>query len=112
MLDSRKKIAALLSTVQDKTQRAQLARLLETSRHFQDLHYCWKLSTRRGSIESLEVAREAIHGDNAVVTLRLRLVDGTVVSEREPLVRTRLGWRIGDAMAAAEQRDAADKRRL
>jgi hypothetical protein len=99
MRGSRKKIAASLATVQDKKQRTQLERLLETTRHFEDSNYSWKLSTRRGSIASLEVARETIRGDNAIVTLRLRLVDGKVVSEREPLVRTRAGWRIGDGMA-------------
>ena len=93
---SRKSLAASLATIRDGKQRAQITGILEMTSHFEDPNYCWKLSTHGRSIASLEVTRASVRGDTAVVTIRLQLADGTVVREREPLVRTRVGWRIGE----------------
>jgi hypothetical protein len=100
MRTNRKKLLGKLPTMHDREQAAQIRRLLEGTRTFEDPHYCWKLSTRGGALRSVAVARETIRGDNATVTVTLRLRDGTVVTEREPLIRTRSGWRIGDRSSA------------
>ena len=104
MRSSRTALARTLLSTADRKRKAQLKSLLETTRHFEDPNYCWKLSTRCGSLAAIEVARERIRRDSAIVTLTLRLRDGNVVTEREPLVKTRAGWRIGDAMALQNKR--------
>lgn len=102
MQASRKKILAQLAAVQDERRQAQLRGLLKTTRTFEDPHYCWKLSTRCGALQSVAVSRETVRGDRATVTLTLRLREGSVVTEREPLIRTRSGWRIGDGSSALQ----------
>jgi len=111
MRTSRKKILAKLPAMHDREQAAQIRRLLEDTRTLEDPHYCWKVSTRRGALRSVVVARETIRGDEATVTLTLRLTDGTVVTEREPLVRTRSGWRIGDRSGALQNNKMQQTRR-
>ena len=96
MRASRKKALAKLAAVQDRQRRAQIHRLLESTETFEDPHFCWKLSTRGGTLHSVAVARETVRGDTATVTLTLHLRTGGVVTEREPLIRTRSGWRLGD----------------
>jgi hypothetical protein len=93
------KLAAQISTMRDQDLKERLAHLLAGAKQFRDPHHCWKLSTRCGSIRQIESVRERIRRDKATVTLTLRLDDGTVVTEREPLVRTTSGWRIGSAIA-------------
>jgi hypothetical protein len=102
---------ATLAAMRDQRQRAQLVSLLQTTRQFEDPHYCWKLSTRRGGIRSVSVARQAVRGAKATVTLALRLLNGTVVTEREPLVRTPSGWRIGDGSGALQNNKMQQTRR-
>jgi hypothetical protein len=102
MRASRKKVLATLAAVHDQQRKAQVRRLLESTRTFEDPHYCWKLSTRGGAILSVAVSRETVRSDRATVTLTLRLRDGSVVTEREPLIRTRSGWRIGDGSTALQ----------
>jgi len=99
MRESRQRLAERLALIAHTETRADLARLATTAKQFEDPNYCWKLSTRSGSLASVEVARETIRGDKATVTLRLRLADGTIATEREPLVRTPFGWRVGAIIA-------------
>jgi hypothetical protein len=111
MRTHRKKMLATLPAMHDRKQAAQIHRLLEDSRTFEDPHYCWKLCTRGGALRSVDVARETIRGDDATVTVTLRLRDGTVVTEREPLIRTRSGWRIGDRSGALQNNKMQQTRR-
>jgi len=111
MLASRKKTLATLRAVQDQERRAQIRRLLESTKTFEDPHYCWKLSTRGGTLHSVAIARETVRGDTATVTLTLHLRNGSVVTEREPLVRTRSGWRIGDGSSALQNNKMQQTRR-
>jgi hypothetical protein len=57
------------------------------------------------------VARETIREDDATVTVTLRLRDGTVATEREPLIRTRSGWRIGDRSSVLQNNKMQQTRR-
>jgi hypothetical protein len=111
MLASRKKALAALRAVQDQQRRAQIRRLLESTKTFEDPHYCWKLSTRGGTLHSVAISRETVRGDTATVTLTLHLRNGSVVTEREPLVRTRSGWRIGDGRSALQNNKMQQTRR-
>ena len=111
MRASRKRILAKLPTMHDREQAARIRRLLEDTRTFADPHYCWKLSTRGGALRSVVVARETIRGDSATVTLTLALRDGNVVTEREPLIRTHSGWRIGDRSSALQNNKRQQPRR-
>ena len=111
MRTNRKKILAKLPTMRDRKQAAKIRRLLEDTRTFEDPHYCWKLTTRGGALHSVAVARETIRGDDATVTVTLRLRDGPIVTEREPLIRTRSGWRIGDRSSALQNNKMQQTRR-
>jgi hypothetical protein len=111
MRTHRKNMLAQLPTMHDRKQAAQIRRLLEATRTFEDPHYCWKLSTRGRGLRSVAVERETIRGDDATVTVTLRLRDGTVVTEREPLIRTRAGWRIGDRSSALQNNKMQQTRR-
>jgi hypothetical protein len=66
---------------------------------FLDPNFCWKMTTRGGSIASVEVLRQAIRGSQAQVTVAVRLKSGRVVKEKETLTRTRQGWLIGGRTA-------------
>ena len=111
MRASRKKALTILASLRDKERRAQIRRLLKSTRPFEDPHYCWKLSTRGRTLDSVAVARETVRGKTATVTLTLRLRNGGVVTEREPLIRTRSGWRIGDGSGALQNNKMQQTRR-
>jgi hypothetical protein len=60
MRTSRKNLLAKLPTMRDRKLANRLRRLLESTRTFEDPHYCWKLSTRGGALRSVAVTRETV----------------------------------------------------
>jgi hypothetical protein len=68
-------------------------------RPFEDPYFCWKATTRAGTIASVVVVRETIKKSRATVTVALRLTNGDSVMDSERLVRTSRGWLIGESGA-------------
>jgi hypothetical protein len=90
-----KTIRRHLPKMQNARRREQLAAMLDGGDVFQDPYFCWKATTRNRCIMSVEVLTERIQGKRATVAVALRLKTGEIVEERERLVRTASGWRIG-----------------
>jgi RNase P/RNase MRP subunit p29 len=55
----------------------------------------WRAATRGRSILKIETTRQVIRGSRARVYLRLKLRDGTVVKDSEPLLLHRGRWLLG-----------------
>jgi hypothetical protein len=60
-----------------------------------DPNFCWKVTTRHGSIQSIEIVKQRIRDDRATVVVTLQLNDGSVVNEKETLVWNGERWLIG-----------------
>jgi hypothetical protein len=78
-------------------------------RPFEDPYFCWKATTRAGTIASVAVVRETIKKGRATVTVALRLTNGDSVTDSKRLVLTARGWLIGEIWRATEGQDAADQ---
>ena len=85
-------------------ERKRLEALLSQLRRFEDRHFCWKATTHGRTMESLTVIRETVRGDSAIVTLDVTFADGRSCREKERLVRTPGGWRIGTIDALQNKR--------
>jgi hypothetical protein len=96
---SRIRMRATLPKVSSASQRKRLRRILADLSMFLDPNFCWRMTTRGGSISSVKVIREVIRGTQAQVTVALRLKSGGVVKQKEKLTRTRRGWLIGERAA-------------
>jgi hypothetical protein len=68
-------------------------------RQFEDPYFCWRATTRAGTIASVAVVRETIKKNRATVTVALRLTNGDSVTDSERLVLTPRGWLIGESGA-------------
>jgi hypothetical protein len=75
--------------------KVDLGEVIAIAKLCSDPHFCWKVVTREGSIQSVEVVREQIRGQRAKVVVAVHLRDGSVVEEKETLLWNGDRWLIG-----------------
>jgi len=91
---SNRLLAATARRAQSPAKRAELQELLQGLLQFEDPHYCWKGSTQGGAVTSIEVLRQTVRKNRALVTVGLRFADGRSRVERSRLARKSNRWLI------------------
>jgi phosphosulfolactate phosphohydrolase-like enzyme len=71
---------------------ARAAKQLGSPQFLRDL---WRCATRQRSLVEIKAIRQVVRGSQARVYLRLKLRDGSVVRDSEPLVLAQGRWRLG-----------------